>query len=114
MQFNNNAQTSAMIRIGIESSGGADESNVVYRTASLRQEGLYRQLDERLGQHDYLAADRFTCADIMVIFNLTTLPGFGGRDIGDLPNAQAYVARLSARPAYQKAMAIAGPDATRA
>ena len=79
----------------------------------LRQEGLYRQLNDRLGEHDYLAGGRFTCADIMSMFNLTTLLRFGGRSIDDLPNVQAYAARLSARPAYKKAMAVAGPDATR-
>lgn len=114
MQFNNNALTSALIKMAVQSTSGEDESNVVYRTALLRQEGLYRQLNERLGQHDYLAGDRFTCADIMSLFNVTTLLRFGGRPIDDLPNVQAYVKRLSARPAYQKAMAIAGPDATRA
>ena len=113
MQFNNNALTSALIKMAVEGSSGADESNVVYRTALLRQEGLYRQLNDRLGEHDYLAGDRFTCADIMSLFNLTTLLRFGGRSIDDLSNVQAYVKRLSARPAYQKAMAIAGPDATR-
>ena len=29
-----------------------------------------------------------------------------------LPNTKAYVERVSARPAYQKAMEIAGPAAT--
>jgi len=38
----------------------------------------------------------------------------GAREIDDsLPNTNAYVARIAARPAYQKAMAIAGPAATR-
>ena len=36
---------------------------------------------------------------------------FGGRGIEAFPNATAYVKRVTARPAYQKAMAIAGPKA---
>jgi glutathione S-transferase len=39
----------------------------------------------------------------MVMFNLTSLPLFGGRKVDDLPNAMAYVQRLSTRPAYKKA-----------
>ena len=37
---------------------------------------------------------------------------FGGRTVDDLPNVKAYVKRIEARPAYQKAMKIAGPAAT--
>lgn len=33
------------------------------------------------------------------------------RAIDDLPNVAAYVKRIQARPAYQKAMQIAGPNA---
>ena len=47
----------------------------------------------------------------MVTFNLTELPLFGGRAVTDLPNVQAYVKRIEARPAYQKAMKLAGPAA---
>ena len=74
---------------------------------------LMEELEERLGESDYLGADRFTCADIMAMFNLTSLEMLGARPIDDaLPNTRAYVERVSARPAYQKAMAIAGPTAT--
>jgi glutathione S-transferase len=48
----------------------------------------------------------------MVTFNLTESQLFGGRTIDDLPNVKAYVKRIEARPAYQKAMRIAGPAAT--
>jgi glutathione S-transferase len=50
----------------------------------------------------------------MSMFNLTSLGMLGARAIDDsLPNTRAYVERVSARPAYQKAMAIAGPQAQR-
>lgn len=76
-----------------------------------RERGYYGYLDQRLGKTPYLAGDEFTCADIMSMFLLSTGPLFGGRPIDDLPNALAYVARIGARPAYVKAMAIAGPKA---
>ena len=46
-------------------------------------------------------------------FNVTSLARFGGRTIDDLPNVQAYAKRITARPAYVKAMGIAGPGAKR-
>jgi glutathione S-transferase len=45
----------------------------------------------------------------MVNFCLTSPLMFGGRD--DLPNVGSYVERVSNRPAYIKAMQIAGPAA---
>ena len=45
------------------------------------------------------------------MFDISSLPLFGGRGIEDLPNALAYVKRIAARPAYIKAMSIAGPKA---
>jgi hypothetical protein len=49
----------------------------------------------------------------MVTFNLTSLSRFGGRTIDDLPNVQAYVGRITKRPAYVEAMRIAGPTAVK-
>ncbi len=76
-----------------------------------RTQGYYGFLNQRLGEVPYLAGPEFTCADIMATFNLTSLPLFGGQGIEGLPNAQAYVQRISERPAYQRAMQIAGPAA---
>lgn len=76
-----------------------------------REQGYYNYIEQQLGEHPYIAGDEFTAADVMMLFNLTTLPLAGARGIDDMPNAQAYVARLTARPAYQKAMSLAGPTA---
>ena len=83
-------------------------------TTQRREDGIYRALEERLGESEYLGGPDFTCADIMSMFNLTSLEMLGARKIDDsMPNTAAYVARVSARAAYQKAMGIAGPAATR-
>jgi glutathione S-transferase len=66
-----------------------------------------------LGSNSYLAGPDFTLADVMSGFAVTTLPALGGRTFEDLPNIQRYAQRLKQRPAWQKAMAIAGPDAQR-
>jgi glutathione S-transferase len=77
-----------------------------------RERGYFGWLDQRLAKSPYLAGPDFTCADVMAMFDLVSLPLFGGRAIDDLPNALAYVKRIAARPAYIKAMSIAGPKAT--
>jgi glutathione S-transferase len=83
-------------------------------TTLRREEGIYRALEQRLEQSDYLGGPGFSCADIMSLFNLTSLAMLGARELDDsLPSTKAYVERVSARPAYQKAMAIAGPTASR-
>ena len=92
---------------------GQDSAAERIRSVVRRREGQYFNfLNARLGVSPYLAGPDFTCADVMVMFPLTSLPLFGGRTIDDLPNVVSYVRRVEARPAYIKAMAIAGPNAT--
>ena len=81
------------------------------RLIKRRRESYYHYLDQRLGKAPYLAGSELSCADIMVTFNLTALPLFGGRAVDDLANVTAYVRRIEQRPAYAKAMKIAGPAA---
>lgn len=114
MQFNSNVQSvffSKRVAASLQGPGQGNQlgSGVMQR----REDAYFGHLESRLSQVDYLAGDQFTCADIMALFNLTTLPLFGGRTIDDLPNATSYVERIVKRPAYIKAMAIAGPTAQR-
>jgi glutathione S-transferase len=115
MQFNNNLLSCVFVRFALSSAEvDPDKDLIVRTTAQRREDGIYRHLEQRLGESDYLGGPEFSCADIMSMFNLTSLGMIGGREIDDsLPNTLAYVQRVSARPAYQKAMAIAGPSATR-
>jgi glutathione S-transferase len=89
------------------------EGNPMVTVATRREASYYKLLNDRLGQVDYLAGPEFTGADVMMTFNVTSLAQFGGRTIADLPNVQAYAERITARPAYVKAMGIAGPGAKR-
>jgi glutathione S-transferase len=109
MQFNNNVQGMffAKLAAGAAKSDGGPVAAVIKR----REDGYYLFLDQQLGKHPYVAGPDFSCADIMVTFNLTSLSRFGGRRIDDLPHVLAYVGRITQRPAYIKAMQIAGPSA---
>ena len=114
MQFNNNFQSTLFMKLGYQAAGGdLSAGGQITDVLQRREDGLYNYLEQRLGESEYLGAGRFTCADIMAMFNLTSLEMLGARPIDDkLPNTRVYVERVTARPAYQKAMSIAGPSAS--
>lgn len=113
LHFNNNIMALFLGRLGLNAGQAAGaEAERVAQLLARREAGYYGFLEQRLGLAPYLAGTEITCADIMSMFVLTALPLFGGRSIDDLPNARAYVQRVSGRAAYAKAMQLAGPTAT--
>ncbi len=84
--------------------------------------GLAGWLDSRLGHlenilkdREWLAAGRFTAADLLLA-DVLRVPKL--REHGDRPASETYVARITARPAFQKARAdqiahFAAADASR-
>ena len=75
-----------------------------------RGERTWTLTEARLGEVPYLAGQDFTAADIIMVFNLTTMRAFAPRDLSPYPNTLAYLQRIGARPAYQQAMAKADPQ----
>ncbi|MET0250438.1 MAG: glutathione S-transferase family protein [Sphingobium sp.] len=67
-------------------------------------------LEQHLGDGQEWLAGPFTIADIMIAFPLSTGRLFGPLDLSPYPAIRAYVNRLLARPAYQRAKAKADPD----
>jgi glutathione S-transferase len=65
-------------------------------------------IDKRLSATAYLAGAEFTAADILCHFPFGTLKQFVNVDISDRPHIRAWLRRLSERPAYQRAMKLAG------
>jgi glutathione S-transferase len=74
-----------------------------------RSDRAFAMLEARLGQSTYLAGDHFTAADIIMLFPLSTMRVFIPRDLTPYPQIRAYLQRIGARPAYQRAMAKADP-----
>lgn len=68
-------------------------------------------VDTELGSGPWFAGSEFTAADVMMTFPFTTMRQFLDVDTSPYANLLAYLARIESRPAYQKAMAIAGPIA---
>ena len=76
---------------------------------------LGRALDfvnRRLGESNYLAGDELTAADIMIVFSLTTMRTFTSYDLKPYPHILAYLRRIGAREAYQRAMRKGDPGMT--
>jgi len=69
-------------------------------------------LNERLGEVNYLAGDELTAADIMIFFSFTTMRQFTPYEVKPYPNILAYLKRVAARPAYQRAMKKGDPGMT--
>ena len=66
-------------------------------------------IDSELARATYFAGAAFTAADIMMTFPFTTMRHFLNYDLAPYANILAYLQRIESRPAYQKAMALAGP-----
>jgi glutathione S-transferase len=111
LQFNNNSLCGFFVKAALANSG--HDGGIIGKVAHRRTEGLFRQMNGHLAVQTYLAGDQFTLADLMSGFAVLTLPVAGGRPIDDLPNVQRYAQVLAQRPAWQKAMRIAGPAAKR-
>jgi glutathione S-transferase len=74
-----------------------------------RSDRNWAYIEARLGQVPYFAGQDFTAADIIMVFVLTTMRAFVPRDLSGCPNILAYLQRIGARPAYQRAMAKGDP-----
>jgi len=66
-------------------------------------------VDRELAGGPWFAGAMFTAADVMMVFPFTTLRNFLAYDLAPYANIVAYLTRIAARPAYQKAMSLAGP-----
>lgn len=64
-----------------------------------------RSVEQATGEREYLCAGRFTIADISIGFALYLAETLGLR-AGFKTNTEAYYQRLSARPAFQRAISL--------
>jgi glutathione S-transferase len=77
-----------------------------------RLERALDYLNRRLGEADYLAGSELTAADIMIVFSLTTMRSFTPYEIKPCQHIAAYLQRIAAREAYQRAMRKGDPGLT--
>ena len=74
-----------------------------------RMKQMLSFVDADLGRGPWFAGADFTAADVMMVFPFTTLRHFLDYDLTPHANIAAYLKRIEVRPAYQKAMSLAGP-----
>ena len=75
-----------------------------------RSERSYKLADQRLASVPYFAGEELTAADIMMGYPIINVTSSMGRDLTPYPHVAAYIERVRARPAYQRARAKAEPD----
>ena len=75
-------------------------------TPQLRQHMAF--WEGELGKSEWFAGDDFTAADIQMSFPLEAASARGGLEQGH-PKAMAWLAKIHARPAYQRALDVGGP-----
>lgn len=90
---------------------GIDQSQPMVKAFSARTPEMLRFLDSELARSPYFVGNNFTAADLMMNFPFGMLAKFLQYDLTPYPNITAHLARIAARPAYQKAMALADPPA---
>ena len=105
---NGSVMPNAMIEI-VAKSLGDQSSNGLVDALLARGARAFAMIEDRLGKVAYFAGDELTAADIIMLFPLSTMRAFSPRDMTPFPNIRAYLGRITARPAYQRAMAKADP-----
>ena len=96
--------TTLMMQL-VLSGGGKDNPAAVF--VGDRSRRGWAMIESRLGAAPFFGGRTLTTADIMMVYCLTTSRAFRGTSLDDLPNTKAYLQRIGARPAYQRAMAKA-------
>jgi glutathione S-transferase len=86
---------------------GASAPHPRYAYAADRLEKDLAFANEALGKTQFIAGAAFTGADINMAFFFRTVRDFMQRDLSVFPNIAAYMARIEARPAYEKAHSVA-------
>ena len=81
----------------------------VYARVRERMNQMLAFVDREIAPGPWFAGQEFTAADVMMVFPFTTLRYFLDYDLAPYANLRAYLARIEARPAYRKAMSLAGP-----
>lgn len=87
---------------------GIDPSQPAIAAVLARTTRLLGIVDRGLSGRTWFAGTDFSAADIMMTYMLQMLGRLKGVDLAPFAEVQAYLKRVDARPAYRKAMEIAG------
>ena len=88
----------------IEARRHREDDPALARAGVERFQAAAAAVEQALDGHEYLVGDRFSVADLVCGAVLILAKGAGLTD--GLPNINAYLERLEARPARQRATAV--------
>ncbi|KAL4750138.1 hypothetical protein BDW72DRAFT_213584 [Aspergillus terricola var. indicus] len=108
--WSNGTLVPAASRIMMAKFAGLDESNQMVSFTKMRLKNGLKLLDDRLKDNKWLAGDKFTAADVMMGFPLTTMRYFSPFSLEEFPNLVRYLGRIGEREAYQRAMKKGDPE----
>jgi glutathione S-transferase len=77
--------------------------------ASMRKKRMLDFIDQHLGANAYLVGSEFSGADVMMEFCFSFMERYAKENMDAYPNIAAWLKRVRARPAYQRAMQAAAP-----
>lgn len=109
LHFANGTLQPAMMRLMVTTLLQAPADNPTRAWGEQRLAQMLHMMDQRLGAYPWLAGAEFTAADIMAGFSLSTMRHFQPLDLAPYAHIRAWLARIGARPAYQRAMAKGDP-----
>ena len=84
-------------------------ASAVYARMRERMNRMLAFVDGEIAGGPWFAGAAFTAADVMMVFPFTTLRNFLDYELEPYANIVQYLQRIEARPAYRKAMSLAGP-----
>jgi glutathione S-transferase len=105
---NGTFMTNVMMEMAVMMTGGSADASI----GNARGDIAWAMIEDQLGKTDWFGGRQLTSADVMMVFGLTTMRKFIGKPLEDYPNLRAYLQRIGAREAYQRAMAKAEPGVT--
>ncbi|TGJ88554.1 hypothetical protein E0Z10_g161 [Xylaria hypoxylon] len=115
--FANASFQSALMRdlavrsLGLGATGdGTGRSGEISKRFKTKFSSMLTMMNDRLAKVPWLAGEQFTTADIMLVCCLTTMRCFNPYDLGEYENILAYLARVSARDGYRRAMQKGDPE----
>ncbi len=105
---NGTFMTNVMMDMAVMMTGGKAEASI----GNDRGERAWGMIEDLLGKTAFFGGRELTSADVMMVFGLTTMRNYIGKPLDAYPNLRAYLQRIGARDAYQRAMAKAEPGLT--
>lgn len=108
------ANGSLMTQIGLNwiatMAAGASSDSPLLSSLGERLDRHLHWVEDRLSSVAYFAGAEFTAADIMMHFPFGTMKAFYNVGLDNRPAIKAWLARIGARPRYQRAMKVAGHE----